>query len=416
MTHFLSPQTARTLSLYTVIIAFLLLAITPIRSTVIIGLFMFYATAFLIKNPLQRLEKVDCFVIGALSAYLIAMLPLFVLDGWNSYYLSPGVHMLACVPIYVMFRNIIDTYDYIARLTYLLRIGILVSSAGSLVLALYQVIIMDMPRADGFSFSINFGFLNASLFALGIGLIHTPKFKYKLFWISAILGSSLFTVVLSGTRGAMLAILCVAASYLIFLGRRLKTQWLVSVLAVALILLTATYYASPKLQERVAYTVDEFSVLSTKQLSNNESSIGLRFNLWVAALASFEQRPTIGLTHPERDALIEKLAKENKVAPMTQTISNGHAHSQYFEMMASGGILGLIACVYLLFALTLFHFVRFLSHKDDYFSLMGFLFTFCFAICGLSEAPLQDELLSIYYAFTQVVLISASIYFRKKAR
>lgn len=81
----------------------------------------------------------------------------------------------------------------------------------------------------------------------------------------------------------------------------------------------------------------------------------------------------------------------------TSTVPRGHAHSQYFEAIASNGTLGILA----IFAMLILPFGVFLN---DYrktgspISQTGYLFAFGFIIFCLTEAPLQANLIGTFMA------------------
>ncbi|WP_246752438.1 O-antigen ligase family protein, partial [Vibrio cholerae] len=63
--------------------------------------------------------------------------------------------------------------------------------------------------------------------------------------------------------------------------------------------------------------------------------------LWYAAVEAFKHNPIWGTTYSERESLNIELFKEGKVDEWTSTVPRGHAHSQYFEAIASNGTLGI---------------------------------------------------------------------------
>ncbi|EKF9078927.1 O-antigen ligase family protein, partial [Vibrio cholerae] len=318
--------------------------------------------------------------------------PITVIDGGTLRYLDAGIRPLLCIPIYFFIKSEIAKGT---NLDSILCTSTILASFGALAFAVYQFFILNMPRVDGFLFSINFGYLAAALAIISFGLSFTQtQFKHYLY-LSAIAATVATTLTL--TRGAILTLPLVFMLFFIVNVRKLKFKQTLFFTLVGFLLLSASYQISPRIQERVDFTIFEISSIASNNVHAAASSGG-RLQLWYAALEAFKRNPILGTTYSERESLNIELFKEGKVDEWTSTVPRGHAHSQYFEAIASNGTFGILA----IFAMLVLPFGLFLN---DYrktgspISQTGYLFVFGFIIFCLTEAPLQANLIGTFYGF-----------------
>ncbi|MFC7090482.1 O-antigen ligase family protein [Halomonas salifodinae] len=403
-----SRQSALRVNAWGLLLVLLLLVATPVRSTGVIALLMLYGIGYLIAHRESlRLARLDWWVVLLLSALLIGRIGPFMVGGYSARYLSDGLHMVASIPIYLMLRHAISVAD-LGQLRRWLEWGVSGGAIGGMLLALYQTQWLNMGRADGFLYSINFGYLNAMLMALALGLLPGSTRRWGLL-LAAVAVAAVVAVTLSGTRGAMLAILGVVVLLLLLNLRRVGVVRSLGILLLGIIGLVGAYQGLPVVEQRVDKGVAEVQAILDGNLQERGSSTGHRIQLWVAAWEAFKQRPSIGLSYPEREALNDELVEAGAVIPWVDGVSRGHAHSQYFEMLATGGVVGIIALLGYLLMPALYHGWRWRRQPDNAFALAGLGFTVAVAICGLTEVLLQQEMIAAFYAYMQAVLVALGI-------
>lgn len=361
-------------------------------SVVIVAFVVVFSIHYLVKNRTHcDFDKYDLLITCCLGAYFFANLPITIADGSTFRYFQGGSRLLLCIPIYLMFRKAFilrsaQAYEW-------LSIGVIVGSFGALVLALYQFVILHMPRVDGFLFSINFGYLACSLAFLSLCL-SIKKSKYRVLLFLAFIASIISTT-LTLTRGAIFAIPLLLILCAVLNWKKLK---LTSALIVGFIVLSlGAYWYSDAVKQRIDFTNNEVSHIFSGDVKAAES-IGTRLFLWRAATEAFMQSPLIGLPYDERETLNKQLYAEGKVNEYTRDLNRGHAHSQYFEMLASNGILGIVAIIMMLVV----PFAVFTQHYRKTNSLWGYtgaVFVAGFMLFCLTEAPLQANLISAFYGF-----------------
>ncbi|WP_114785910.1 O-antigen ligase family protein [Vibrio tetraodonis] len=334
-------------------------------------------------------DRGDVLVIICLSAYFLSNIPLFIIDEWNFRYFKGASRIILCIPIYFYLKYLVATHKVYHKP---LIFGTIFGSLGAFIIAYYQFGIKGMLRVDGFLFSINFGYLACALSVLSLFLIKFGMHRFFLLISFALASSATF---MSLTRGA---IIIIPIALLTFIALEYKRVGIKTVLAIALLsigVIMTIYNNVDSFKERVEFSVQEAENIIRGNITAAESSGG-RLMLWKAATEAFKANPWIGLTYSQRDELNKELEAKQVVNTWTTTVQRGHAHSQYFEQLASGGILGLIALTCML----LIPFVYFFRHRNrSNAAYVGVFFVMAISICCLTEVPLQQNLISTFYGF-----------------
>ncbi len=157
------------------------------------------------------------------------------------------------------------------------------------------------------------------------------------------------------------------------------------------------YYSSTDIQRRVAENAKEFAHLESGQIAKAPSAGG-RIELWKTAYQAFVRSPIIGMTFSQRVNLNQELYREHETTHWVTTVERAHAHSQYFEMLASTGILGVISFVTILF-LPIFMFSITTKKTNSLVGYVGGIFVAGFAIFGLTEVLLTANLIGAFLWF-----------------
>ncbi|WP_444989110.1 O-antigen ligase family protein [Halomonas mongoliensis] len=386
------------LALATTLLVLVLLVSTPLRVHVLIALLLLYAIGFLISHRRElTLTRGDGVIMLLLSLYALSHLPVFVLDDYSWRYLSPGLHMVAVIPIYLMLRHCLAEIQ-IGRFRAALEYGAFLGALGGGLLAVYQAYWLGLAKVDGFIFHINFGYLVGSLFFLQVALWPSSRRRALL---TAGIALALVATLLSTSRGAYFAIPIVLGVVALLHWRRLGIRNLALGTLAFCVLAVASYQFVPLVEKRVDYTVEEI----TRTLEGDViHSSGGRLRLWVVAIEAFKERPLVGMTYGEREALNESLVGTGIINHWVSTISRGHAHSQYFETLATGGVIGMAALFFYLVFPCLYFFVRHSRQPENPYYFVGGVFGFAFIVFCLTEVALQHEMIGTYYAFMLVLL------------
>ena len=141
----------------------------------------------------------------------------------------------------------------------------------------------------------------------------------------------------------------------------------------------------------------EFSNIANGNI-NRASSSGDRLQYWFGATEAFKKSPIFGLPFRERKKLNHQLFLEGKMGERASKVQRGHAHSQYFELIASNGILGIVTIMTSLFIPLILMILHYKKTSSDW-AFSGALFVSGFAIFALTEVLLTANLIGFFYGF-----------------
>ncbi|WP_375752238.1 O-antigen ligase family protein [Vibrio sp. HN007] len=366
-------------------------SVAAIALALIISLYLLFTDRGNIK-----LSQLDWLFTICFCAYFISVIPITIIDGDNFRYFRGGSRILPLALVYLALRNIhLDT----KRMRPLVEWGTILGLFGAFLLAVFQYYVEGRPRVDGFLYSINFGYLNCALSFIAFCLAKRSKYK-ALLYSCFVLGCA--TTLMTLTRGAIFAIPILIALATLLRTYKFKPKKLLVAIIVLITISIALYEYAPAVKNRLDYTSHELSEILSGDI-NKSTSTGARIQLWIASIEAIKNRPSIGSTYAEREQQIQKMYEMEIINRWTTTVNRGHAHSQYFEMMASGGLLGIAAFILMLFV-PLGYFLRH-SRQSDY-AYIGAVFVAGFCIYCLTEAALQQNLISTFYGFMLAVFLA----------
>ncbi len=372
-----------------------LLLTTPNGSVFIIALMSLYSIYFMLKNRRTlQLNRFDKLVIASLSSYFIIYIPTTIADGTTLRYFQGGLRLLLCIPIYFLLIAVFSEIKT-EQIKKTLIWGVSIGSFGAAIFAAYQSLILSMPRVDGFLYSINFGYLSTALLCLSASFsLSSPKFRILL-TLSTF--AALYATVSTLTRGAIFAVPLLLIFGLILSIKQLCWKTSIAAILALAVLSVASYHFSASVKKRIDYTVQEITSIEKGNIKAATSS-GTRLFLWKAAIEAYKESPLIGLPYKEREKLNHKLHEEGKVNDYVNKLPRGHAHNQYFEMLASTGSLSFIG-MFMMLVFPLIVFVKHFWKTQSCWGYIGAVFVTGFMIFGLTEVPLQANSISAFYGF-----------------
>lgn len=389
------------LNQWALLLVLVLLIATPVRSHAVVAVLLLYSIGYLIANRhTLAITTFDWVVVVLLLLYLFSRLPIYFWTDQESRYLAPGAHMAALVPIYLMLRHLVTPAD-LAGLRRYMEIGVVLGCLGALGVALYQTQVLGSYRADGFLFSINLSYLSCAMAFLAASLIRGSDHKP---WLLAAALAGAVTCVLSLARGGILAMPILLLLLLLLNRDKIGGKTIAAGIAGMLLLAVGSYAMLPNVQNRVDYTVAEVTNLADGNIEAAVSSGG-RLQLWTAASHAFMARPLIGLGYEEREALNAELVEQGVITEWVLGVSRGHAHSQYLEVAATGGVLGLLALVGYLVVPGVYYWRLYRRDRDNTWAQAGLVFTTGFALYNLTEAAIHHEMMTTFYAYMQVLFV-----------
>ena len=287
-------------------------------------------------------------------------------------------------PMYLMFRR------FGLRLGREFALGAALATLLMAAQAWYQVGWEHEAVASGFYHKIVFGDLAVlwGTVAVVFGLVVLQGWQ-RFVLISVSAGASLYASVLSQTRGAWLFVLVFMFALTIIYGRRVlaNRRALTLVVVAALAAGSVLVWQWPRLSGGIESGVRDLQTFMKDPSAG--TSWGIRLNLWRNTLIIAEQHPLLGTGLGDFHGDMRRMAADG-TSWSPAVAEYGHAHSIYFDTLANGGIIALLATVigYLLLPFLMFYRAlrTAVTPSARFYALGGLMTVLAFATFGLSEA------------------------------
>ena len=313
----------------------------------------------------------------------------FYFDGWKIADV-PGRYLLA-IPFALLL-------SYRRLRANIILNGFVVGAILSGLVSLYQVFVEGMGRSTGSIFIIYFGILTVVQASVSLCAMLFHKDNNKLwFWLSAsgvVLG--LLAAVLSGVRGAWTGIIPAFLLFFILSNKKLTIGKLMTAGIAGLVVCILAYNSSSVVQQRTDAVFD--NIYAYQQGSKN-TSVGLRFEMWRAAVREFQQSPVIGLGFTRRGEYREQLIDEGY---LVSSDGSGSAHNEFFDALSKRGLLGVLA-ILMLYMVPAWIFLRQFLHskskEQKAVSIAGLCMVTVYVMAGLTERFLFHHTGAMFYAF-----------------
>ncbi|GAB1232696.1 O-antigen ligase family protein [Ferrigenium sp. UT5] len=247
------------------------------------------------------------------------------------------------------------------------------------------------------------GFLSV----LGINWTHPDHPALKLFKLAGF-GAGLLVSILSQARGGWIA-LPLFVAFLIHAHTHgnywKKLAWglvLVGMLALLSYLFIGTIHS------RVGMI---FSDLAHYQTGHLDTSIGIRLQLWNAAVQLIAAHPIFGVGADGFGQAMGPMSALHQVTPLAAEYGRGEAHSEILGHAARFGVLGLCALLAVYFV-PLYFFMRLAKsglRRQAVAARMGICVTLGFFIFGLTAETFDLKMTAAFYATTVAVLLAAAM-------
>lgn len=256
----------------------------------------------------------------------------------------------------------------------------------ALALAVWQVFIAQLERAEGFLHVIQFGnlVLLQGLLCLTLAVC-LPKSRLLLLaaFIAALLAS-----LLSGSRGGWVALLPVALLlWLLPARRRLPRHFAryclaATLAAMALVLLTPI---DDKIHVRLAAAWHDIALYRGGEVN---TSLGLRFEMWRSAWDMLQAHPWVGVGHQGvHQWLLDGIARGTLHPALAEF---RHLHNDFIDAFARGGILGGTSLL-ALFAGLAWHYARHWRRTRSPYALLGLVILTAFVAFAMSQSVLRHN-------------------------
>lgn len=316
------------------------------------------------------------------------------------------LHLLLAIPLYVYLRHTGIKLSY-------LWYGLVLGSFIAMGIAIYEVWIQGMPRAQSLTHPIIFGDLSLAMGFMslaGIGWFQSRAKWQIILPILAVL-AGLSASILSASRGGWIAVPFLLFLFFSYMKQHFSLKQKTGLIAISICILSAAYLIP---QTNVSKQIDR-SITSIQLYANSDiksahrsSSIGIRFEMWQASIDIYLDNPLLGIGwgnyQQQANLLIDKGLRNPSAA------SFPHPHNQFISALVNGGTLAFIGLI-LLFTILFHLFISYIrqskSKETQRLALAGLVLLVSFVCFGLSESIFERSRPINFFVFYLTVIMAA---------
>lgn len=279
--------------------------------------------------------------------------------------------------------------------------------------ALYQIEVLHSYRVDTFDNAIHYG--NGSMALALICLCGLLSGLEKRISIHLAVGLALgfvagmYASLASGSRGVWIAFPILVSVLMALYWRRIPaTKKAAGGIIVATVLGAVTLFQFDTIESRVNNGITEYS--DYFQLGRNSTSVGLRLDMWKAGVIAFKENPFIGVGPAGVDRTVKRLVDEQIIHP--NTASFRHLHSQYIDILARQGLVGIVFYVFLIGSI-LYSFKRIfsdnrISASGHALAAAGIVFVIQHLVLSITLSTLERSIGIMMFLFMIVFLLATA--------
>ena len=288
-----------------------------------------------IKNSAGRLEAEEKIIIGLFVLFPVCSLVSWYLSGTDEdgiRHLGRQLRFALVIPIYFWFRRInIDVRWFV--------LGAAIGSIVAMLVALYEVFYLGVPRARGAHHPIVFADIALIMGFMALAaksIVAGSRFKY-LPHLAVVCG--IIASILSASRGAWIAIPALVVILFWLQWRSIRMSAKAAVIGVMLVL-SVSFYLMPQtgVKQRIDVAVSDITLYYSGETIN--TSLGLRFEAWRSAFHIAKDNPVFGVGLGRFDDAAQQLIEQGTVRHGAANFA--HTHNDYISQLATNGLVGLI--------------------------------------------------------------------------
>jgi len=210
----------------------------------------------------------------------------------------------------------------------------------------------------------------------------------------------------SGSRGGWLAIPLFLLVFLYYNRNRLPSRMMAGIVVLAIASMAGLYAFNATVNERVGQMVRD---VRDYQQGNRDTSIGIRWQLYGAALDIFSRHPLVGVGPAGFAREMQPMMEAGKLTPEAAHLGRGEVHNDVLSKTAGMGVFGLAAilALYLVPLRMFWQATRSTIREVRRAGILGLTFVGGIAIFGLTVEFLNLTMAAAFYAFTVAVLLAA---------
>ncbi len=351
----------------------------------------------------------DAYAIAFALAMASPVIAIFLSQAHHGEFRAPpydwAARFLFAVPIFLALRQM--NLRSLSMLQYGVPAGILI---GLVWLLFHPYNLGESRITPGVYFNLlHFADTALALGFLSLFAIHRdqadpmPVLLLKFFGFIA----GLYMAIQSAERGLWLAIPPLVLLWVYGQGAKQLRRKLGLTALLLLVVAVLAYFNTDLVHQRTNQILQD---LSDFDHGNKDTSIGVRLQLWHAAVHVFMQNPIFGLGPDGYANVMSSLAEQGMLTPVAADYGRGEVHSEILAKCAGLGIFGLIAiiAVHLVPGVILWRSMNTLELQKKIACLMGLGLVISFFIFGLTVEIFNLKMTAAFYALTLAVLVATT--------
>jgi len=353
------------------------------------------------KDYKNRLDRADRYFSIAMASGLIAILlsQLYHHDMIARYFDSDSRFLLA-IPVLLALRHI--NIRILSIMQYAFPLGAIA--------ALVAVLVTnpgDIVNTTWFMNHIHLGDMALLLGFLSLFSVNWTGRDHLVMKLLKILGlvAGLTVSVLSSARGGWIAIPVFVFVFVYFrTNGRLLNKFLLVMLSIGVVGLLGYFFIEP-IHQRLWMIYSDLSKFSS---GHEDTSIGVRLQLWKAAIHLIAANPVFGVGAAGFARAMDGLSATGMITPVAAGLGKGEVHNEILAHTVRFGIFGLISILAVYFV----PFAIFLQaaqskiRQQNVAAMMGMCVTLGFFVFGLTVETFDLKMTAAFYSLTVAVLLA----------
>jgi O-antigen ligase len=294
-------------------------------------------------------------------------------------------------------------------------VGLLVASGCLVLNVIYGHVVFDayFPRISGTTnHPIHFGNFAALIAMLLTSLAMLGRSESVRFRSLCLVGAvlALGSAAASQSRSSFVVLFCLVP--LAFLGMKDQLhRWLVRVGIAMTVVVLVIVAMNPSIQEklRIKETANEIELIDSK---NYQGSIGSRLSMWQTAWSMFQEHPLLGIGPNKFQSEFARRMQSGE-SPRADAEHN-QPHNDLLNAASTGGVLKLLAYVFLIAAPFMFFYKKYRVNKLDLnariMPLIGMQVVAVFFLTGLTNSNFDLQIYSTTYGVLVCVIAKLGLH------
>lgn len=341
------------------------------------------------------------FAVAMSSGLLVILASQLYHDDLSGRYFDSSARFLLAIPVLLALRQV--NLKILNFVQYVFPIGAI--SALAAVMAVNPSVrssasISYMNHIHLGDLALLLGFLSV----LSIDWVKKDGIALKLLKISGLIAGMIVSI-FSSARGGWIAVPMFVGVYIYFgISKIYFKNTGITFLVIALTSLLAYLFIDP-IHQRLWMIYSDLSAFSG---GHTDTSIGIRLQLWGAALHLIAENPLLGVGADGFGQAMDSLSASGFITPVAAKMGKGEVHNEILAQTVRFGVLGLFSILAVYFV-PFYLFVRAAkagNQQQAGAAMLGMCVTLGFFIFGLTVETFNLKMTAAFYALTVAVLLA----------